>query len=209
MQVKVRGVKIELMEVEAALLDIPEVKESAVVAREDARGDKRLVAYVVAAQGERSPSVGKLRAALMKSLPAQAVPSAFVFLDSLPTTPNGKVDRLALPDPPAARPLLDSPCIAPRNAVEERLARIWENVLGIEPVGVQDNFFELGGHSLLAARLFAEIEEAFGKSLPLPLLLQGPRSSNSPRLLNRMAETSREPSSSGFRPRDRDRLSSA
>jgi acyl-coenzyme A synthetase/AMP-(fatty) acid ligase/thioesterase domain-containing protein/acyl carrier protein len=174
MQVKVRGIKIELMEVEAVLLDIPEVKESAVVAREDARGDKRLVAYVVAAQGERFPSVGRLRAALMKSLPAQAVPSAFVFLDSLPTTPNGKVDRLALPEPPPERPPLDSVCLAPRNAVEERLARIWGNVLGVEPIGVQDNFFELGGHSLAAARLFAEIEEVFGKSLPLPLLLQAP-----------------------------------
>jgi thioesterase domain-containing protein/acyl carrier protein len=174
MQVKVRGVKIELTEVEAALLDIPEVKEAAVVAREDAHGDKRLVAYVVAAHGERFLSVGELRAALMKSLPAQAVPSAFVFLDSLPTTPNGKVDRLALPDPPAERPPLDSVCLAPRNAVEERLARIWENVLGVEPIGVRDNFFELGGHSLSAARLFAGIEEVFGKSLPLPLLLQAP-----------------------------------
>ncbi len=133
MQVKVRGVKIELMEVEAALLEIPEVKESAVVAREDAHGDKRLVAYVVAAQGERFSSVGKLRAALMKSLPAQAVPSAFVFLDSLPATPNGKVDRLALPDPSTARPLLDGECRAPRNPVEERLTRLWEDVLGSTP----------------------------------------------------------------------------
>jgi amino acid adenylation domain-containing protein len=174
MQVKVRGVRIELAEVEAALQDIPEVKEAAVVAREDPRGDKRLVAYVVAAQGEGLPSVARLRAALMKSVPAQMVPSAFVSLDSLPTTPNGKVDRLALPDPPTARPLLDSAFIAPRNAVEEWLTRLWENVLGVAPIGVQDNFFELGGHSFSAARLFAEIEEVLGKTLPLPLLLQAP-----------------------------------
>jgi amino acid adenylation domain-containing protein len=174
MQVKVRGVRIELAEVEAALLNIPEVKEAAVVAREDARGDKRLVAYVVAAPGEGFPSVGRLRAALVKSLPTQTVPSAFVFLDSLPTTPNGKVDRLALPDPPTARPLLDGEYRAPRNPVEERLTRLWEDVLGVQPIGVQDDFFELGGHSLSAARLFAEIEEVFGKSLPLPLLLQAP-----------------------------------
>ena len=207
LQVKVRGLRIELVEIEAALLDIPEVKEAVVVAREDAHGDKRLAAYVVARQ--ELPSVGRLRAALLKSLPAHMTPSAFVFLDSLPTTPNGKVDRLALPDPPPERPLLDSVCMAPRNAVEERLTRIWENVLGVEPIGVQDNFFELGGHSLSAARLFAEIEEVFGKSLPLPCCCKRPRSSNSPRLLNRMALTSAGPSSWGFRPRDRDRRSSA
>ena len=172
LQVKVRGLRIELAEIEAALLDISEVKEAVVVAREDAHGDKRLAAYVVARQ--EPPPVGRLRAALLKSLPAHMTPSAFVFLDSLPTTPNGKVDRLALPDPQPERPLLDSVCLAPRNAVEERLARIWGNVLAVEPIGVQDNFFELGGHSLSAARLFVEIEEAFGKSLPLPLLLQAP-----------------------------------
>ena len=97
-----------------------------------------------------------------------------MFLDSLPATPNGKVDRLALPDPSTARPLLDGECRAPRNPVEERLTRLWEDVLGVHPIGVQDDFFEWGGHSLAAARLFAEIEEVFGKSLPLPLLLQAP-----------------------------------
>ena len=173
LQVKVRGLRIELVEIEAALLDIPEVQEAVVVAREDAHGDKRLAAYVVARE-ETAPPVGRLRAALLKSLPAHMAPSAFVFLDSLPTTPNGKVDRLALPDPPAERPLLDGECRAPRNPVEERLTRLWEEVLGVEPIGVQDNFFELGGHSLSAARLFARIEEVFGKSLPLPLLLQAP-----------------------------------
>jgi aspartate racemase len=173
LQVKVRGLRIELVEIEAALLDIPEVQETAVVAREDAHGDKRLVAYVVARQ-ETPPPVGRLRAALLKSLPAHMAPSTFVFLDSLPTTPSGKVDRLALPEPPAARPLLDGECTAPRNPVEERLTRLWEDILGVQPIGVQDDFFELGGHSLSAARLFARIEEVFGKSLPLPLLLQAP-----------------------------------
>ncbi len=173
MQVKIRGVRIELAEVEAVLLDIPQIKEAAVVAREDAHGDKRLVAYVVARE-EPSLPVGTLRAALLKSLPAQGVPAAFVFLDSLPQTPNGKVDRRALPAPSTARPALDGECRAARNPVEERLTRLWEEVLGVKPIGVQDNFFELGGDSLSAVRLVARLEEAFGKSLPLHLLLQAP-----------------------------------
>jgi amino acid adenylation domain-containing protein len=172
-QAKVSGQRIELTEVEAALLAMPEVKEAAVVARPDAHGDLRLVAYVVVRQ-EPAPPVRKLRADLMKSLSTAAVPSAFIFLNSLPATPNGKVDRRALPEPPDTRPLSDSVCTAPRNALEERLTRMWEKVLGVQLIGVQDNFFELGGHSLAAARLFAEIEEVFGKSLPLPLLLQRP-----------------------------------
>ncbi|MGD1000436.1 MAG: amino acid adenylation domain-containing protein [Candidatus Brocadiia bacterium] len=172
-QVKIRGFRVELGEIEAALSRHPAVKEAVVIAREDIPGSKSLAAYVTAKQ-LRTPSITELQRFLEKILPDYMVPTTFTPMDSIPLTPNGKVDRLALPEPPPERPALDSVCLAPRNAVEERLARIWGNVLGVEPIGVQDNFFELGGHSLAAARLFAEIEEVFGKSLPLPLLLQAP-----------------------------------
>ena len=172
-QVKIRGQRVELPEVEAALLRSPGIREAVAVAADDTSGSNRIVAYVVPRESP-APTVSRIRAALATALPGYMIPSSFVFLDALPLAPSGKVDRLALPAPMTARPLLDNVCIAPRNAVEERLTRIWENVLGVEPIGVQDNFFELGGHSLSAARLFAEIEEVFGKRLQLPLLLQAP-----------------------------------
>ena len=173
LQVKVRGHRIEMAEVEKALLNVPGVIKAAVAAREDAHRDKRLVAYLV--PDERSAlTVGRLRAELRKTLPDYMVPSAFVFMDALPLTASGKVDRQALPGPPPLRPVLDTDCVAPRNALEERLTKIWETVLGVQPIGVKDNFFELGGNSLSGARLFAEIEAALGKSIPLTLLLQSP-----------------------------------
>lgn len=150
-QVKLRGFRIELGEVESALLQQPAVREAVVVAREEG-GDKRLVAYVVAKMGARV-AAQELRGALKKALPEYMVPSAFVALEKLPLTPNGKVDRKALPAPDfgAAR----SEYVAPRTPLEETLAAIWAQVLGVDRVGVHDNFFEIGGDSLKVVRVVA------------------------------------------------------
>jgi amino acid adenylation domain-containing protein len=175
LQVKIRGQRVELSEVEAALLRSPGIREAvAAVAPDGASGGDRIVAYVVPTESP-APTVSRIRAALAAALPEYMIPTSFVFLDALPLlAASGKVDRRALPGPPAVRPPLDNVCTPPRNALEDWLTGLWEDVLGVRPIGVQDNFLELGGHSLSAARLFAEIEEAFGKSMPLPLLLQAP-----------------------------------
>jgi thioesterase domain-containing protein/acyl carrier protein len=143
-----------------------------VVTREDAAGDKRLVAYVVEEEG--SADVGDLRRHLKPRLPDYMVPSAYVTLDSLPLTPNGKVDRHRLPAPEQSRPELEQGFVAPRDELERQLSNLWEETLKIKPIGVTDNFFELGGHSLLAVRLFAQIEKKFNKNLPLATLFQAP-----------------------------------
>ncbi|MGO9110863.1 MAG: amino acid adenylation domain-containing protein [Thermoguttaceae bacterium] len=162
-QVKIRGFRIELEEVESCLRHHPLLQGAVVVAREDVPGDKRLVAYVVPHEREVGP--GKLRGYLQEKLPHYMVPSAFVFLERLPLTPNGKLDRRALPAPDQARPDLGTGYVPPRDAVEEQLAAIWADLLGVERVGVYDNFFELGGHSLLVFRMLARVEESFGKEL--------------------------------------------
>ncbi|WP_164018210.1 non-ribosomal peptide synthetase, partial [Pyxidicoccus trucidator] len=168
-QVKVRGYRIELGEVESALRTHPAVKDAVVLAREDVPGDKRLVAYVAPTEVDTA----SLRSHLRQHLPEYMVPVAFVPLSTLPLTANGKVDRRALPAPQA----IDTPTaahVAPRDALELVLARTWEQVLGIQPVGVRANFFELGGHSLLAVRLMAAMREATGRQLPLAALFQAP-----------------------------------
>ena len=167
-QVKIRGFRIELGEIEAALGQHPAVREAVVLAREDAPGEKRLVAYVVA-----DATTDELRRFLKDKLPESMVPAVVVLLDALPVTPNGKIDRRALPAPDRSRPELEKAFVAPRDDLERQLAHIWEEVLGVRPVGVTDNFFELGGHSLLAVRLFAVIEKRLGKKLPLTAVFQG------------------------------------
>ncbi len=158
-QVKVHGHRIELGEIEIALRAHAQVSESVVVARADDRDDKRLVAYVVAREREK-PSAGELRAFLNGSIPEYMTPSAFVFLDRLPLTLNGKVDRQALPAPEPSPPEDDKVFAAPRNQVETTLARIWSNVLGVERVGVHDNFFDLGGDSILSIQIIARANQA-------------------------------------------------
>jgi thioesterase domain-containing protein/acyl carrier protein len=170
-QVKIRGFRIELGEIEVALSQHPGVREAVVVAREDAPGQKRLVAYVVGR--EAMPESSDLRGFLKEKLPEYMVPSAFVALKALPLTPNGKVDRKALPAP-QGRPELEEGYVAPRTPTEEVLSRIWAQVLRLDRVGVHDNFFELGGHSLLAVRLFSQIEKSFDRHLPLATIFQGP-----------------------------------
>ncbi|MDY7077386.1 MAG: amino acid adenylation domain-containing protein [Chloroflexota bacterium] len=172
-QVKVRGFRVELGEIEVALSQHPAVREAVVLAREDGEEGKRLVGYV-APEGEQSPGVTALRGFLKGRLPEYMIPSAFVILESLPLTPSGKVDRRALPAPDGARPELEAVYVAPRTPMEELLANIWAQVLGIERVGVYDNFFELGGHSLLATQLISRLHEAFRVELPLRDLFESP-----------------------------------
>ncbi|HKP77432.1 MAG TPA: amino acid adenylation domain-containing protein, partial [Longimicrobiaceae bacterium] len=165
-QVKVRGYRIELGEVESALRRHPGVRECVVVVREDAPGDRRLVAYLAG-----DADADALRAHLKTTLPEYMVPGAFVVMDHLPLNPNGKIDRKALPAPgPAASP---SPA-APRTPVEEVLAAIWGEVLGREQVGAGDDFFALGGHSLLATRVVSRIAEVFGVELTMRALFEAP-----------------------------------
>ncbi|HYO55498.1 condensation domain-containing protein, partial [Archangium sp.] len=169
-QVKIRGLRIELGEIEAALGQHPAVREVLVVAREDAPGGARLVAYVVADKAG-APSVGELREFLKQTLPEHMVPAAFVVLDELPLTPNGKVDRRALPKPAAQE---EGVFVAPRGAIEEMVAGIWARLLGVAKVGVHDNFFELGGHSLLVTQVISRVRETFKVELPIRSLFGAP-----------------------------------
>jgi amino acid adenylation domain-containing protein len=172
-QVKVRGFRIELGEIEAALRRVSGVRDAVVAAREDGPGGKRLVAYVVPSEG-KAPATADLRSALKDSLPEYMVPSVFVTLEALPATPSGKVDRRALPAPDAGRPDLDASYEAPRNPVQEVLAGIWADLLGVDRVGVHDDFFQLGGHSLLVAKLAARVRQAFKVELSLIQVFQNP-----------------------------------
>jgi surfactin family lipopeptide synthetase A len=172
-QVKLRGFRIELGEIEAVLGGHPAVREAVVVVREDVPGDMRLVAFVVSDQ-EPAPASRELRAFLQAKLPDYMIPSVFIRLDILPLTPNGKVDRRALPAPDQARPAPEDAFVAPRTPVEEGLARIWAQVLGLEQVGIHDNFFELGGHSLLAMRVISRLRDTFHMELPLRSLFEAP-----------------------------------
>jgi amino acid adenylation domain-containing protein len=172
-QVKIRGFRIEPGEIESVLSQHPAVRETVVVVQEAEPGQKRLVAYVASHQ-EQVPTGSGLRDFLRQKLPDYMIPSVFVFLESLPLTQNGKIDRNALPMPDAARPDLESAYTAPRTVVEETIAGIWAQVLGLEQVGVQDNFFELGGHSLLATQVVSRIRSTFDLELPLRDLFEKP-----------------------------------
>jgi amino acid adenylation domain-containing protein len=172
-QVKVRGFRIELEEIEAALGRHAGVGQAVVIAREDRPDDQRLVAYVTAGSGG-VPGAGELRSHLAAQLPEHMLPSTFVSLERMPLTPNGKVDRRALPAPGGDRPDPARESVRPRTAVEEVLAAIWAEVLGLERVEVSDNFFEIGGHSLLATRLLGRIKDAFAVDLPVRAIFDRP-----------------------------------
>ncbi len=167
-QVKLRGYRIELGEIESALAQVPGVAHAVVIVR-----DEQLVAYYVGQPGQ-SADVSACREALRARLPEYMVPALYLKLDALPLTPNGKVDRKALPSPDTTTPAATGEYVAPRNAVEQQLAGIWEQVLKRSPIGVHDNFFDLGGHSLLAVNLFSRVENTFGRRLPLASLFQHP-----------------------------------
>jgi amino acid adenylation domain-containing protein len=172
-QVKIRGYRIELGEIEAALKEQPEIKQAVVVAREDTPGDKRLVAYLVASTSTM-PATSELRTRLKRQLPDYMVPTAYVFLDQLPISPNGKIDRKALPAPEADA-YSTREYEPPQGEIEAAIAVIWADELELDRVGRHDNFFELGGHSLMAVRLIAKIRAAFPQCQPsLAVLLKAP-----------------------------------
>ncbi len=172
-QVKIRGYRIELGEVESALTQHPAIKQAVVVAREDAPGDKRLVAYLVMNSG---PAISShdLRSYMQGKLPDYMVPAAFAFLDSLPLTPSGKLDRRALPAPDHFGPERGGVFALPRTPLEVTIAGIWAEVLGLERVGIHDDFFDLGGHSLLATKVASRIRKVLERDLPLRLLFESP-----------------------------------
>jgi acyl-CoA synthetase (AMP-forming)/AMP-acid ligase II/acyl carrier protein len=172
-QVKIRGHRIELEEIVAALATHPGVENSAVTAQPGPDGDLRLVAFVVASAGA-SLSPGALRTTLRSRLPEHMLPATFVMLDALPLTPSGKVDRAQLPGAETIEPVRDQDFTAPRTAVEVRLAAVLEDVLGVQPIGAADNFFLLGGHSLLGIQLIARLREIFGVELSLRTVFDHP-----------------------------------
>ncbi|MGF1938165.1 MAG: non-ribosomal peptide synthetase [Nostoc sp. ChiQUE02] len=170
-QVKIRGFRIELGEIEALLAQHPTIQQTVVITRVDNPQNQQLVVYIVP-YPEQTPTTDELRHFLKQKLPEYMVPSAFVLLDTLPLTPNGKIDRRALPSPDSTRLDSENTYVAPRDELEFQLTKIWEQILGVQPIGVKDNFFELGGHSILAVKLFWQIEKIFNKNLPLAILFQ-------------------------------------
>ncbi|HEU4795979.1 MAG TPA: amino acid adenylation domain-containing protein, partial [Pyrinomonadaceae bacterium] len=172
-QVKVRGFRVELGEIEAALREHPGLKAAIVEARREADGERQMVGYVVSANGEAIPG-SQIREWLRQRMPDYMVPNIFISLEELPLTPNGKIDRKALPDPSVARQEESREYVAPRNAVEEVLAGIWSEVLKVDQVSVHENFFELGGHSLLATQVISRVRETFKIELPLMKLFDQP-----------------------------------
>jgi acyl carrier protein len=172
-QVKVRGFRIELGEIESTLNEHPAVCQSLVMAREQRHGEKRLIAYIVVREGE-SLTIEELRGFLKEKLPEYMAPSAFALLDTFPLTPNGKVDRKALPNPDGVLPKIGAAFVAPHTEIERGLAEVWREILGVERVGVNDNFFDLGGDSLRLLQLQQKLQERLRRGFPLITLFRYP-----------------------------------
>jgi amino acid adenylation domain-containing protein len=183
-QVKTRGYRVELGEIEAALARHPGVREAVVTAPRMSDGERRLIGYVVV---DGIVSAGDLRQFLAAMLPAYMIPVAIVTLDHFPLTANGKVDRQALPEPKPSNEMTDSAAL-PRDGLEQQLLAIWQNVLARRSIGIHDNFFDLGGHSLLAVRLFALLTEQLQVTLPLAVLFQAPTIAGQADLIRRGSE---------------------
>jgi thioesterase domain-containing protein/acyl carrier protein len=173
LQVKVQGYRIELGEIEVRLQEHENIETCVVAVREDHPGEKRLVGYAIVKPGMRLEPAD-LREFLRAKLPEYMVPSSFVFLERFPLTPNGKVDRKALPAPVRSITQIGSKPSAPRDTLELQLTKLWEKTLGVRPVNLGDNFFDLGGDSLMAVRLFSELRQLTGRTLPLSSLFQAP-----------------------------------
>ena len=174
-QVKVRGNRIELGEIEHVLAEHAGVKDVVVIARDDPAGNAQLIAYVIPTRGDQAPATeAVLRAFLRDRLPDYMIPAAFVLMVRFPLTPNGKLDRKALPSPDYRVPAATVEFVAPRDSLEQTLARIWCRILRVKRVGVHDNFFDLGGHSLAAARFVSEVERLTGKLLSIATLFDAP-----------------------------------
>jgi amino acid adenylation domain-containing protein len=175
-QVKINGFRIELEEIEAVIASHSLVRQAVVLARDDEKGGKRLIAYVVGdARPRKEPAemAAELRRFLKSKLPHYMIPSAFVALDALPLSANGKVNRNALPSPETTRQDMAGAYLKPRDPLEHQLVAIWEELFGVAPIGIADNFFDLGGHSLLAVRMMDHIGQQIGKTLPLSTLFAG------------------------------------
>lgn len=171
LQVKIRGFRIELSDIEATLLQHPQLRDVAVDVYESVPGDKRLVAYLVS-RGNHTITSTEVRDFLKLKLPEFMIPSAYVFLKALPLTPNGKLNRKALPQPLAE--VVAKGCSATRNEIECKLIDVWKNLLGVKNIGIHDNFFELGGHSLLAVKMATEISKQFNFDMPLGAIYRSP-----------------------------------
>ena len=174
-QVKIRGFRIELGEIENALNDLPGVKDKVVAARQDGPGEKQLVCYMVPSEthtGTHDDLLNTAREHLRAKLPSYMVPTGFVVLNELPLTANGKIDRRALPTPAAQTSALKAEHVAPRDNIERALAAIWSKVLNASDIGIHDDFFDLGGHSLIGIQLLGQVEQQFGKALPLKTLFE-------------------------------------
>ncbi|MDX2506722.1 MAG: amino acid adenylation domain-containing protein [Gammaproteobacteria bacterium] len=172
-QVKIRGFRIELGEIEAVLTAYPDVLESVVLAREDTPGEKRLVAYMVV-KPNTSPAVNKIRSTLQHNLPDYMLPTAWVFLDEMPLTPNGKVNRLVLPAPDLKRPDLSQRYVAPKTKLEKFIADIWLQILNIDRVGVNDAFFELGGSSIKSIQFIGLLGKKLDITIPIVSFFEKP-----------------------------------
>ena len=172
-QVKLRGFRIELGEIEAVLGEHSQVSQSVVLAREDVPGDKQLAAYIVLEPGAAA-TANELRTFLKAKLPEYMVPSTLVFLEAMPLTPNGKLDRKAFPEPDRSHSGVADNFAAPRTLVEEMIAGIWAEVLKLDKFSIHDNFFDLGGHSLKATQVISRVRETFRMDLPLRVLFEAP-----------------------------------
>lgn len=172
-QVKYRGFRVELGEIEAAIVQHDDISQTVVMLLEDQLGNQQLAAYILSDQSDR-PTVYALKKSLKAKLPAYMVPSAIVFLDTFPLTPNGKVDRRALPEPDPAEYYTPEHYVEPCTNTEKELTSIWAEILSIPRIGTHDNFFDMGGHSLLAIRLIQCIERQLGASIPVASLFKAP-----------------------------------
>ncbi len=198
LQVKVRGFRVELGEIEAVIDRYPGVQRSVVLAREDTPGEKQLVAYVLPHENQ-TPTVGELQKFVKDKLPKYMVPASFVLLETLPLTPTGKIDRGALPAPERVRPDLASTFVAPRTKTEEVLAGIWCQVLSLPAVGVHDDFFDLGGESLRAMQVTTKLNKVFQTQLSVRMLFDNPTVESLTQCIEaaRWAAQGRQPDSSG------------
>ena len=202
-QVKLRGFRIELGEIEATLRRHPDVQEVVVLSREDTPGEQRLVAYIVPTQ-HTLPSISALNQYVREELPEYMVPAVFAMLEQIPLTPNGKIDRQALPIPQQTRPMLAARFVAPHTPLEKELARIWSEILRIEHVGINDNFFELGGNSLLVTQMIARLRESLHVELPVHLFFAAPTIANCARTIEEHRQDMQLFAFSSITPRSRE-----
>ena len=172
-QIKLRGFRIELSEIETLLKQHSAIQDAAVILREDQPGDKRIVAYIVG-KSENTISIPEVKTFVKDNLPEYMVPSAFISLDKLPLNQNGKIDRKALPIPGSGQMDAKESFAAPRDDLEIQITKCWEKALGFQPIGIKDNFFDLGGHSLLAIQVLSHIHKLTGKDIPVAALFRSP-----------------------------------